>query len=178
MSRLEKALKFAVSAHSGQVRKYTAIPYVTHPIAVMEIVSTVEHSEDMLIAALLHDVVEDTDYKISDIHDEWGSAVAEMVMHLTDVSKPSDGNRAARKLIDRKHLANAPDNVKTIKLADLIHNSESIIANDPKFAGVYMKEKVMLLTALKGGDPKLMERAENIVSNYIYFNKADKENEV
>lgn len=72
-----------------------------------------------------------------------------MVDMLTDVSRPEDGNRAARKKLDREHLAKATPEVKTIKLADLIHNTESIVAHDPKFAEVYLEEKRALLSVLK-----------------------------
>lgn len=163
---IEKAISFALRMHEGQKRKYSGIPYISHPIAVMEIVSTVEHTEAMLVAAVLHDVVEDCDVEIKDITLFFGKEVSQMVEQLTDVSKPDDGNRAYRKKIDAIHLSHAWPCVKTIKLADLIHNSESIIRCDPEFAKVYIKEKECLLKHLKGGDQDLMEEAENIISNY------------
>ena len=67
--------------------------------------------------------------------------MAELVDDLTDVSKPQDGNRATRKELDRQHTAKASPDAKTIKLADLISNSRSIMKDDPNFAKVYMKEK-------------------------------------
>ena len=166
-NKLEIAIEFAFKAHEGQKRKYSGIPYITHPLAVMEIVSSVDHDEDMLIAAILHDTVEDTNTTIEDIAYEFGNHVAFLVDALTDISKPSDGNRAIRKAIDRKRLADAIPRVKTIKLADLIHNSYSIVNNDPKFAEVYMREKKLLLVALNGGDSDLLEQAESIVNNYL-----------
>lgn len=167
-SKLHDALAFAVSAHRGQDRKYTGLPYVTHPIAVMEIVQTVEHTEEMLIAALLHDVVEDTDIGLTAIQNKFGIEVALLVEQLTDISKPSDGNRAIRKAIDRKRLLESSNEAKTIKLADLIHNSSSIVRYDPEFAKVYMKEKELLLHALKCGSDELMEKAESIIINYYH----------
>lgn len=167
-NKLHDALAFAVSAHRGQDRKYTGLPYVTHPIAVMEIVQTIEHTEEMLIAALLHDVVEDTEIGLSAIQNKFGIEVALLVEQLTDISKPSDGNRVIRKAIDRKRLLESSNEVKTIKLADLIHNSSSIVRYDPEFAKVYMKEKELLLHVLKGGSDELMEQAESIISNYYH----------
>ena len=89
MSRLvEKALQFATAAHEGQVRKYTGEPYINHPVEVMRIVKTVSDDPAMHAAALLHDVVEDTDVTIEDIVREFGDDVAQLVDDLTDVSKP------------------------------------------------------------------------------------------
>ena len=108
MSRLvEKALQFATAAHEGQVRKYTGEPYIIHPVEVMEIVKTVSNDTAMHAAALLHDVVEDTDVTIEDIIREFGDDVAQLVDDLTDVSKPEDGNRKTRKALDRAHSAMA-----------------------------------------------------------------------
>ncbi len=166
---IDRAIAFAVRMHEGQKRKYSGIPYITHPIGVMEIVSTVDHTQEMLVAAVLHDVVEDCDVEIKDVTLFFGKEISQMVEQLTDISKPEDGNRAKRKMMDAIHLSHAWPCVKTIKLADLIHNSSTIINSDPKFAKIYMKEKEVLLTHLKGGDPALMEEAENIISNYKYY---------
>lgn len=70
-----------------------ASPYVAHTIEVSRIVATVAHTDDMLCAALLHDVVEDTAVTIEQINSTFGSSVADMVAMLSDVSKPGDGNR-------------------------------------------------------------------------------------
>ena len=168
MIDLEFVIRFALEAHAGQTRKYTGMPYITHPLAVMEIVSSVPHSTEMLAAAVLHDTVEDTDVTIKQISSHFGKTVAEMVKQLTDISKPEDGNRATRKEIDRMHLKDAWPDVKTIKLADLIHNSESIFEHDKEFAKIYMKEKELLLEVLTEGDSSLMECAEAAISNYKY----------
>ena len=165
-TKLERAIEFATIAHTGQVRKYTGEPYVTHPIAVMEIVKTVPHTEEMLIAAVLHDTVEDTDVTLNDVESEFGPAVATLVEHLTDVSKLEDGNRAIRKEIDRKHIAKASKDAMTVKLADLIHNTESIVKYGGGFAGIYIKEKKKLLKVLKQGDRTLMREARRKVEEY------------
>lgn len=156
---VDRALKFATIAHADQKRKYTGKPYIVHPIEVMQIVSTVEHDEAMLAAALLHDVVEDTDIDLNTIRDVFGDDVASLVDDLTDVSKPEDGNRKVRKALDREHSAQASARAQTIKLADLISNSSDILENDPKFAKVYLAEKELLLEVLTEGDASLRERA-------------------
>jgi (p)ppGpp synthase/HD superfamily hydrolase len=140
---VKKALNFATEAHAGQVRKYTGNPYIVHPIEVMNIVQTVVHDDEMLAAALLHDVVEDTEHTIEDICE--------------------DGNRKFRKAMDREHSAKSSPRAQTVKLADLISNSADIMKNDPKFAKVYLEEKRLLLEVLVFGDKSLYARAETFV---------------
>jgi (p)ppGpp synthase/HD superfamily hydrolase len=163
---VQRAILFATEAHHGQTRKYTGEPYIVHPLEVMEIVKTVPHTPEMLAAAVLHDVVEDTDVTLADIWNEFGFTVRKFVADLTDISVPSDGNRKARKHLDLIHTAKANPQSKTIKLADLISNSRSITEHDPKFAKVYMREKAALLKVLTEGDPTLYARAKKIVDDY------------
>jgi len=142
------ARTFASRAHTGQVRKYTGEPYIEHPIAVAETVRKHNGSKEMIAAALLHDVVEDTDVTLDEVRQEFGDAVANLVDDLTDVSKPEDGNRAFRKAIDRDHTAQASAAAMVIKAADLISNTKSIVEHDPGFARVYLKEKRALLDVM------------------------------
>jgi hypothetical protein len=167
MDIVEKAQVFATAAHAAvkQVRKYTGEPYINHPIHVMNIVKTVPHTEAMLAAALLHDVVEDTGVTIDLIEQEFGSVVSELVGWLTDVSKPEDGNRAVRKQLDLEHTAKAPAAAQTIKCADLISNTASIVKHDLNFAETYLKEKAALLQVLTKGDPALISWAQATVVN-------------
>lgn len=161
---VHRAMVFALNAHNGQVRKYTGEPYITHPLAVVEIVSSVSHTPEMLCAAWLHDTVEDCGIHLDDVERVFGHKVASLVEQLTDVSKANDGNRAKRKAIDRAHTAAASPEAKTIKLADLIDNARSIIERDPEFAKVYLREKRLLLDeALKEGDQTLWSIADEIV---------------
>lgn len=166
MDVVQKAQVYAMAAHASvkQLRKYTNEPYIVHPMEVAKIVATVPGAtKDMLAAAILHDVIEDTGCTFTDIHLSFGIDIAGMVSWLTDVSKPEDGNRAARKAIDLEHIARAPANVKTIKLADIISNCKSIIEHDPNFAAVYLKEKRAQLAVLTEGDAGLLARAREIV---------------
>jgi (p)ppGpp synthase/HD superfamily hydrolase len=159
-----RAKAYASKAHEkiGQKRKYTGEPYINHPAAVVALVKSVPHTEEMLAAAWLHDVVEDCGVSIEEILLVFGPEVAMLVEELTDVSKPSDGNRAARKKLDREHSAKSCPAAKTIKLADLIDNSISILERDPDFAKVYLHEKRELLPLLKEGDAKLWEMANKL----------------
>ena len=161
--KLQEAIEFATEAHGDQKRKYTGEPYITHPIAVMEIVREVPHTEEMLMAAVLHDTVEDTPVTIEDIKTKFGTKVAELVDGLTDVSRPEHGNRKTRKALDRAHLAKQNAEVQTIKLADLIHNTMSIGLYDPHFYKVYKEEKIKILDVLKLGNQTLKHRAQQQV---------------
>ncbi len=167
MNIVTKSKAFATERHAaiGQVRKYTGEPYINHPSSVVELVKSVWHTDAMLAAAWLHDTVEDTETTIDEIEREFGIRVASYVDMLTDVSVPADGNRAVRKAIDREHTAKAHPDAKTIKLADLIDNSRSIVERDPEFAKVYLEEKRLLLEVLKDGDQTLWNIANEIVKN-------------
>lgn len=166
ISIVEKARVFATAAHAAvkQLRKYTNEPYIVHPAEVAGIVASVPHTTEMLAAAWLHDVVEDTGVTIDVIKTEFGDEVAELVGWLTDVSKPEDGPRWLRKRMDREHSAQAPAAAQTVKLADLISNSKSIMKHDEKFARVYLEEKRLLLEVLTRGDVELLTIAKNYVT--------------
>ena len=164
---VEKARRFATSAHAGikQLRKYTLQPYEVHLKAVAHLVaSTTDADESMVAAAWLHDTVEDTPTTFEEIEREFGEDVMNLVKQLTDVSRSGDGNRAARKEIDRKHTAQASPRAKTIKLADLISNSRSIVAHDLNFARIYLAEKALLLEVLKEGDQTLWDLANRLLN--------------
>lgn len=159
-----KAMIFAHKKHSeiNQQRKYSGKPYIVHPYAVAELVRSVPHTTAMLSAAWLHDTIEDTNATQDEIDREFGDPIPKYVGMLTDISKPEDGNRKVRKEKDRQHLKKAAPKAKTVKLADLIHNSKSIIEEDPGFARVYLSEMRALLEVLKEGDPTLWRRAYKI----------------
>ena len=160
---VERAIRYATEAHGDQKRKYTDEPYITHPIAVMEIVKTVAHTKEMLAAAVLHDVIEDTGRSYDDIYYYFGDIVADHVLGLTDVSRLDDGDRQFRKALDRQHLAEQGADVQTIKLADIIHNISSTKEHDPEFWKIYQKEKIALLEVLTKGSKRLHAKAMEMV---------------
>ena len=161
---VKKAARFAEKAHEGQKRKYTGEDYIWHPYEVYRLVESVSNNIPALCAAWLHDTIEDCNVTYEDIRKEFGHWVAELVLDLTDVSKPSDGNRAVRKEIDRKHTAQAHVEAKTVKLADLISNTQSICQHDKEFAKVYIKEKEALMEVLTEGDARLYKKALHILT--------------
>ena len=169
MTKIERAQAYAHKAHDSinQVRKYTGEPYWVHTDEVAAIVSSVVFSEDMVCAAHLHDVLEDVwpilnGFNFSVIEQDFGSHVAEMVLDLTDqYTKEAcpDLNRKKRKHLERLRIGLITPASKTIKLADLISNTKSIVEHDRDFANVYLREKWELLPYLENGSSILFEQA-------------------
>ena len=145
-----EAKMFATAAHAavGQKRKYSGDDYIVHPQRVAAIVEKHGGTDEMIAAAWLHDTVEDTDVTPILITKMFGVEVASIVEGLTDISLPSDGNRAKRKSIDRMHSARASTESQFVKCADIIDNSWDIAENDLSFAKVYKSEVFLLLHAM------------------------------
>jgi len=162
-----EARLFAIAAHSAldQRRKYTNDEYWTHCQNVAEIVEGIGGTDEMIAAAWLHDVVEDTKISIGLIGFFFGNEVEYYVKALTDTEQ---GNRAERKRLARERLANASAEVQTIKLADLIDNTKSIAEHDPEFAKVYMREKRDLVDVLTKGNKVLWQYANTQIAEYFY----------
>ena len=166
-STIEQAKEFGRKAHGSQVRKYTGLPYYTHTEEVADIVKAHGGTKEEIQAALLHDVIEDTDTTFEDVRQAFGDVVALLVWQLTDVSVPEDGNRAVRKRLDREHTGRGSASAQFVKLADLISNSTSIAEHDPSFAKVYFAEKAATLELLsKVKDTDLFEKASSVVKEY------------
>ncbi|WGK63547.1 HD domain-containing protein (plasmid) [Halopseudomonas sp. SMJS2] len=169
MSFAEGAMLFAIGAHgaNNQVRKYTGEPYWIHLQEVASLVKQHGGSEAAVAAAWLHDVREDTSITSATIELLFGETVARLVDGVTDISKLEDGTRAVRKRLDREHLARQCDVCKTIKLCDVISNTKTIHQLDPEFARIYLKEKLSLLDALRGGNQELWLQAYLQVSSHL-----------
>ncbi|MCE8016625.1 HD domain-containing protein [Halomonas sp. MCCC 1A17488] len=164
---IERAALFSRAAHQavGQRRKYTDEPYWRHPANVAKRVSAVETATaEMIAAAHLHDVLEDTAVTALDIEACFGERVAVLVLELTDqFIDPEIGNRAHRKALERDRLAQISPEAQTIKYADLIDNTGSIVARAPGFARVYLAEKRLLLEVMTAGDEALRRQAWSVL---------------
>jgi RelA/SpoT family (p)ppGpp synthetase len=136
--KIERALDFTIEAHKKQFRK-SGEPYVIHPILVASITSFFSDNEDMIIAALLHDVVEDTSYSLEDITSLFGEDVAHLVEGLTKivnireeslVPSYSDEKLAKSALSFRKMLLSSIKDIRVlvIKLCDRLHNMMTLDA--------------------------------------------------
>ena len=154
------AMILARSLHREQRRKYTNEPYIVHLAEVAGIVASVNANDAMLCCAWLHDCMEDQGIKPGELTSSFGADVDFGVTLLSDLE---EGNRATRKALSRERLAAAPDWVQTIKCADLISNTNSIVQHDPNFAVVYLAEKRLLLDVMTKADPRLHAMARQIV---------------
>lgn len=174
---LNKIRSFAAYAHRDQMRKYSDEPYIRHPERVMELCR--EHTQDhtILAAALLHDVLEDTEVTREEITsflkevmtvDEVEKTIR-LVIDLTDVYVKKDYphlNRKKRKRKEAERLGEAHPDAQTVKYADIIDNTVDLVENDEDFARVFLKEAKLILSKMQQGHPHLRKKAEETVEHY------------
>ena len=126
---IEKAYKFACEAHKG-IRRRSGEPYILHPIAVATIVSQeIGLGSTSICAALLHDVVEDTDYTVEDLEAQFGKKIAQIVEGLTKISGGIFGDKASVQAENfRKLLLTMSNDIRVvlIKMADRLHNMRTL----------------------------------------------------
>ena len=139
--QLQEALDFSIEAHKEQFRK-SGEPYIIHPILVASIVATLTNDESMAIAALLHDVVEDTEISIEEIEEKFGRDVAHLVSGMTKIDvirdselvpSNSDEKLVVSALSFRKMLLASIEDVRVlvVKLCDRLHNMLTLDALPP-----------------------------------------------
>lgn len=146
---VDRAYWFAIRAHRGQKRKDGSTPYIQHPIEVAEIVSTMSVVPSVIVAALLHDVVEDTYVKLNDIARMFGIYVADLVSDESENKrreKPASDTWRLRKEEAIEKIAGAGKEAKIISLADKLSNLRSIwrdyqIIGDEVFDRFNIREK-------------------------------------
>ena len=129
---LLKALHFAADKHRDQRRKDVhASPYVNHPVTVAQILSEIGGVDDVevLIAAILHDTVEDTDTTIEELEREFGSRVARIVGEVTDDKTLSKAERKRLQIENARHIS---EEGALVKIADKISNVQDVINNPPE----------------------------------------------
>ncbi|MFO0905914.1 MAG: HD domain-containing protein [Pirellulales bacterium] len=136
MNRLLHAVKFAAEKHAQQRRKNAiATPYINHPIEVAEHLARVGgiSDEDVLIAALLHDTIEDTNTTREELEKAFGSRVARIVMECTDDKRLA---KAERKRLQIVHAPHKSPEAKCVKIADKTCNLASILVDPPQDWGI------------------------------------------
>jgi (p)ppGpp synthase/HD superfamily hydrolase len=126
---LEKALRWAADCHRGQFRRGSDVPYVEHVAGVAMILDRLGFDQDVVIAGLLHDVVEDTDATLDQVEARFGPEVADTVRQSSEIKTDAQGRK--RPWIDRKRdhleaLAGSPVAARAVVLADKLHNLISI----------------------------------------------------
>ena len=119
---IEEAVAFAKKAHEGMVRKGTAVPYIVHPLETAIIVSLITDDEEMIAAALLHDVVEDTEVTGEEIRGHFGDRVADLVLAESEDKSKTWKERKQEKVT---HIRTACHDIKILTLGDKLSNMRS-----------------------------------------------------
>jgi (p)ppGpp synthase/HD superfamily hydrolase len=166
INKILKAMKFAAECHAKQFRQNGITPYINHPISVAYKVSTLKDvTEEMIIAAVLHDVLEDCEeITQKQIEIEFGATVANYVNWLTNQSKKLGIKpRSFRKKYDCERLANAPIEVKKIKLCDRINNLSELKDFNKNFISIYINESEMLLHHIGNVDAELLQELMSLI---------------
>ena len=126
---LNRAVIFATNAHSSQKRKGTQIPYILHPLEAAAIVGTMTDDDEIIAAAVLHDVIEDTETTVDEIKSLFGGTVAAYVFAESENKReelPAADTWKIRKSETLEHLKTAPREIKMITLGDKLSNIRAI----------------------------------------------------
>lgn len=129
--RFEAALVYASQVHEGHFRKGTQVPYITHPMAVAALVGEAGGTENEVIAALLHDAVEDCGGPPieREIRERFGDTVGDIVIGCSDTDETPKPPWQKRKESYIKHLDDASESILLVSCADKLHNARSIVAD-------------------------------------------------
>lgn len=173
---LKKITSFADAAHGDQKRKYADERYIQHPIRVMKTCQHYGYPLPVLAAAILHDVLEDTDVTQQQIKEFLFSIMNEtdtnhtisLVTELTDVytkDKYPRLNRQQRKAKEADRLEKISADAQTIKYGDIIDNASGIVEHGADFAPVFLKEGAELLKRMQKGNKELRQKAMEVIAN-------------
>jgi guanosine-3',5'-bis(diphosphate) 3'-pyrophosphohydrolase len=159
MKTIAKALKFAARKHKDQKRKDGKTPYINHPIEVFDVLINegAVNDTDILIGALLHDTVEDTDATFEEIETEFGATIKSLVEECTDDKSLSQDDRKAKQIETAPHKS---DKAKNIKLADKICNLRDMVESPPvnwsrDRKSKYVEWSRQVVEGLRGVNPAL-----------------------
>ena len=165
-----KALRFAAEKHNDQRRKDSkSSPYINHPIGVTETLWRVGEVRDetLLVAAILHDTIEDTETTSDEIEREFGKAVTDLVLEVTDdKSLP----KQTRKQLQIEHAPHKSHKAKLLKIADKINNIRDIIKSPPANWSLERKQEYLLWTEkgrgrFKGVSPALENQYDELLKD-------------
>lgn len=169
MNKLIQATHFAAIKHASQRRKDSdQTPYINHPIEVAELLQRVGQIEDqeILIAALLHDTIEDTETSPNEIRNQFGERVLELVLECTD---DKSLEKAERKRLQIANASQKSPAAKQIKIADKTCNLKSILVDPPVGWPVsrqldYFDWAGKVYEGLKGTNPALDDEIERVLA--------------
>ncbi|HEX7847136.1 MAG TPA: HD domain-containing protein [Chitinophagaceae bacterium] len=175
---LEQIKNFADQAHGDQQRKYSPERYIAHPVRVMQTCRKYSSKLPVLAAALLHDVVEDTEVGSRELEEYLSSVLSKedvahtmkLVIELTDVYTKEAYprlNRKRRKAKESERLETTSGDAQTIKYADIMDNCRAIGKSDNDFALVFLKECSELLNKMTKGKKELWDEARTIVDEEL-----------
>lgn len=148
----DKAAKFAIDAHSNVERRNHASPYALHVFEAATIVETMTNDQELIVAALLHDVVEDTDVTLEEIEKEFGKRVAELVESETETELEGSAEETwvERKQMAIDRIANSSHDSKIVALGDKLSNMRAIYRD-------FSKNGEKFWSVFHVSDPKLHE---------------------
>ncbi|MFH1447127.1 MAG: HD domain-containing protein [Chloroflexota bacterium] len=161
-SKIQESIQFATAAHAGQTRKGKDIPYITHPLSVALVLARAGADEDVVVAGVLHDTVEDSGGKIGldEIERAFGGTVAGLVRHVTEEDKSLSWEE--RKRIALAHIYEMPYGALLLKSADALHNLSELV-DDVKEHGNAVFDKFNAPEEKKiEQQQKLMEAMETV----------------
>jgi (p)ppGpp synthase/HD superfamily hydrolase len=124
MNTIDQAIQFAAMAHKNQTRKSTNIPYITHPISVGMLLQKAKCSEEVIVAGILHDVLEDTPISYNELAEQFGVKIANLVVSASEHDKNLPWEIRKQHTIDRLKTASLEE-IQVIT-ADKLHNIKSI----------------------------------------------------
>ena len=156
-----KAKEYATEKHAGVKRKFDGKDYITHPEAVAELVEKFGGNDEMIAAAWLHDVVEDTKTPLSEIEENFGSVVAKLVGELTNPPKFDKGQDKSEYMA--KKLPVMSSDGLTIKLCDRLNNVSDFSTASPEFVKKYAPATKYILDALEDSERPLNSQQERII---------------
>ena len=188
-SIVDQAIIFASKAHFGQKRKGKDVPYIVHPLEAMAIVASITSDPELIAAAALHDVIEDTKYTYEDLQAKFGKRVADLVKAESDEEvedKTHDKSWKERKIEGIEKLKNSSRDVQIIALGDKLANIRDMWRdytsvgdelwnrfheNDPKLHEWRYKELVKALSNLKGIEAyeEFRFRVDNLFNKTLEF---------
>ena len=148
LSEIERAFEIAKAAHAGQKRK-SGEDYITHPVAVSQILAELGLNDQTIIASLLHDTVEDTPYSLTQLRKDFGDEIANLVDGVTKLDKLTYGPTAEAETVRKMIVAMSRDiRVLVIKLADRLHNARTWSFVSPESASRKARETLDIYAPL------------------------------
>jgi guanosine-3',5'-bis(diphosphate) 3'-pyrophosphohydrolase len=173
MKREIDAILFAAESHTGQVRKDGHTPYVNHPLEVMHLLAHAGEisDEDVLVAAVLHDVIEDTTVTAQEISDRFGERVAKIVIELTDDKSLTKEERKKEQLTGAGQLS--PE-ARLVRISDKICNIYDILYAPPLNWGIerridYLKWSKAVIEKIRGTNEALEKRFDELFLEGMKF---------